>query len=164
MNITIRPLEESDAYTSWKWRNDPEVFRNTVRRYSGPVTLQNELDWIRTVLARPDERRFAILADGTYIGNVYLLNIKNDQGEIGTFIGDKKFWNKGIGTIVKSLLLKYAFEIEKISKVVSCVRLENIASKKINTKIGFREDFNDEEYAFYSISYSEFIDLSSIMS
>ena len=65
MKITIRPLEQRDAYISWKWRNDPEVFANTVRHYSGPVTLEDELKWIKEVLARPDERRFAILADDT---------------------------------------------------------------------------------------------------
>ncbi len=27
MNVTIRPLVEEDAYTSVKWRNDPEVFK-----------------------------------------------------------------------------------------------------------------------------------------
>ena len=29
MKVTIRPLVESDAYTSVKWRNDPEVFKYT---------------------------------------------------------------------------------------------------------------------------------------
>lgn len=115
MYITLRPLEEKDAYTSWRWRNDPEVFANTGRRYSGPVTLEDELQWIRTVLARPDERRFAILADGVYIGNVYLTGIKDKEGEIGTFIGEKSYWNKGFGTIAQRLLIEFAFDKQKIN-------------------------------------------------
>ena len=33
MKVTIRPLVESDAYTSVKWRNDPEVFKYTGNTY-----------------------------------------------------------------------------------------------------------------------------------
>lgn len=156
MKITIRPLEEKDAYTSWIWRNDPEVFANTVRRYSGPVTVEDELNWIRTVLKRTDERRFAILADNIYIGNVYLTEITNEEGKIGTFIGEKSYWNNGIGTIVKCLLLDYAFEKEKLDRVISIVRLENIASRKVNEKIGFIEIKKDEELVFYSITPNKF--------
>lgn len=152
MKITIRPLEEKDAYTSWRWRNDPEVFANTVRRYSGPVTLQNELDWIRTVLDRPDERRFAILADGIYIGNVYLTEIKNKEGKIGTFIGEKSYWNRGIGTIAKRLLIEFAFKTQKIKTVISIVRKENIASRKVNDKLGFKEFLQHDDLIYYKIT------------
>ncbi len=31
MQVAIRPLQESDAYTSYKWRNDDEVFKFTGR-------------------------------------------------------------------------------------------------------------------------------------
>ncbi len=31
MQVVIRPLQESDAYISYKWRNDSEVFRYTGR-------------------------------------------------------------------------------------------------------------------------------------
>ena len=35
MKVTIRPLVESDAYTSVKWRNDPEVFKpkSVIRKF-----------------------------------------------------------------------------------------------------------------------------------
>lgn len=152
MYITLRPLEEKDAYTSWRWRNDPEVFANTGRRYSGPVTLEDELQWIRTVLARPDERRFAILADGVYIGNVYLTGIKDKEGEIGTFIGEKSYWNKGFGTIAKRLLIEFAFDKQKINTVISIVRKENIASIKVNEKLGFKEFLRQDNLIYYKIT------------
>lgn len=31
MQVAIRPLQGSDAYTSYKWRNDNEVFKFTGR-------------------------------------------------------------------------------------------------------------------------------------
>lgn len=152
MKITIRPLEEKDAYTSWRWRNDPEVFANTVRRYSGPVTLQNELDWIRTVLDRPDERRFAILADGIYIGNVYLTEITADEATIGIFIGDKRYWSKNAGSETYKQILSYASDILRLSTIKCLIRIENNASRRLNEKFGFVPTSKDDEFVFYKKS------------
>lgn len=63
MKVTIRPLVESDAYTSVKWRNDPEVFKYTGNTYKNEIKIENELEWIRKVTASPTDYRCAILAD-----------------------------------------------------------------------------------------------------
>lgn len=157
MYITLRPLEEKDAYTSWRWRNDPEVFANTGRRYSGPVTLEDELQWIRTVLARPDERRFAIIADGVYIGNVYLTGIKDMSAEISIFIGEKEYWNQGIGTVANALCTEYAFKRLALNQVSSSVRIENKASGKAYEKLNFSEISHDNEFVYYRISRYTFL-------
>lgn len=122
-----------------------------MNRYIGGITPERELQWIRDVLSRPDERRFAILADGQYIGNVYLIGIKYGYGEISTFIGNKQYWNKGIGTIAKKLLLDYAFTKEGLKLVISRVRKENIASRRVNEKIGFKLFSKDSELVYYAI-------------
>lgn len=157
MHITLRPLVESDANTSWKWRNDPEVFRNTGKRYFKPVTLQNELDWIRTVLSRPDEYRFAIVADDIYIGNIYLTGITTTSGEISIFIGEKSYWNKGIGTLANALLLKYAFSTLTLDRVKSIVRIENIASQRAHEKVYFEKISSDKEFIYYEITRDTFL-------
>ena len=55
MNVRIRPLKEQDAYTSVKWRNDPEVFKFTGNIYNHEITIDNELEWIRKVTANPTD-------------------------------------------------------------------------------------------------------------
>lgn len=152
MNVSLRPLMESDAYTSWKWRNDPEVFKATGTKYSGPITLQNEIDWIRTVLARPDERRFAILADGIYVGNIYLTSIGNKEATISIFIGDKSFWNKGVGTKAYSSLIHYALHDLHLSTIKSIVRKENITSLKLHKSAGFSETSSDNEFLYLTLN------------
>lgn len=152
MQITIRPLEEKDAYTSWKWRNDPEVFAKTGRRYSGPVTLEDELNWISTVLGRSDERRFAILAEGKYIGNVYLTDITQNEAEIGIFIGNKNYWKKGVATKTYKLIFDYAFKSLNINNIKSIIRIENEDSIKLHEKMGFMKTGKDIE-CFYYIKY-----------
>ena len=49
MEVKIRPLREEDAYVSYKWRNDPLVFKYTCNRYTSEITLESELEWIRRV-------------------------------------------------------------------------------------------------------------------
>ena len=67
MNVTIRPLVEEDAYTSVKWRNDSEVFKFTGNTYKHEIKIENELEWIRKVMANPADYRCAILADDVYV-------------------------------------------------------------------------------------------------
>lgn len=149
MKITIRPLEQRDAYISWKWRNDPEVFANTVRHYSGPVTLEDELKWINEVLARPDERRFAILSDDVYVGNVYLTGITPTEAEIGIFIGNKNYWKKNIGTAAYEKIFEIAFKEIGLLSLKCSIRPENKASIRLNEKMGFVPMSRDNDYIYY---------------
>lgn len=156
MYITLRPLEEKDAYTSWRWRNDPEVFANTGRRYSGPVTLEDELQWIRTVLARPDERRFAILAGEEYIGNMYLTGINNIEAEVSTLIGDKRYWNKIAGSRALSLTIQYALKELGLKYITTTIRKEHTASLRLGHKIGFKEVGENNEFIYLKLSHKTF--------
>jgi len=46
------------------------------------------------------------------IGNVGLIDINHIHGsaEIGIFIGDKSYWNKGYGKEALSLLIDYSYK------------------------------------------------------
>ena len=96
MNVTIRPLVEEDAYTSVNWRNDPEVFKFTGNTYKTQITIDNELEWIRKVIANTNDYRCGILADEVYVGNIYLTNIQEGKAHYHIFIGNKNFWGKGV--------------------------------------------------------------------
>lgn len=138
MNIAIRPLKVEDALVSWRWRNDREVFEPTIGGFFGDITPEKELQWIITVLARRDERRFAIEADGKYVGNIYLTEITPVQALTGLFIGNKEYWNKGVGSAALSLLVDYAFGVLKCKSVYCYIKKQNIASVKTHQKIGYR--------------------------
>jgi diamine N-acetyltransferase len=45
-------------------------------------------------MAEKDSRRFAILADDTYVGNIYLTDINDKTAEYHIFIGGKTFGAK----------------------------------------------------------------------
>lgn len=105
MKVTIRPLIEEDAYTSVKWRNDPEVFKYTGNTYKNEIKIENELEWIRKVTNNPLDYRCAILAEGVYVGNIYLTCIKGGKADYHIFIGDKSYWGKGVAKQASLLIL-----------------------------------------------------------
>jgi RimJ/RimL family protein N-acetyltransferase len=109
--ILIRPLDESDALISWKWRNDPEVWKYTGNRPDVEITEKIEVEWINKVLSESTSRRFSITIDDLYVGNVQLTNITDFDAEYHIFIGNKNYWGKGVSRLATNQILYYAKEV-----------------------------------------------------
>lgn len=139
MKVTIRPLVEEDAYTSVKWRNDPEVFKYTGNTYKNEIKIENELEWIRKVTNNPSDYRCAILVDDVYVGNIYLTDIKDGKADYHIFIGDKNYWGKGVAKQASLLILDYAFNTLYLKEVCLRVRKENVSAYNLYRKLGFKE-------------------------
>jgi len=140
MKVEIRKLKVSDGEISWKWRNDPEVWKLTGRKWFGVVDEKTEKDWIREVIKRENESRFAICVgvDEQYIGNVQLTNIENGEAEFHIFIGEKSFWGKGIGNKATKLIVDYGFNQMGLSKIYLFVKEENIPAIRAYNNCGFK--------------------------
>ena len=139
MNVRIRPLKEQDAYTSVKWRNDPEVFKFTGNIYNHEITIDNELEWIRKVTANTNDYRCAILVDEVYVGNIYLTDIKEGTAHFHIFIGDKSYWGKGVAKRASLLILEYAFNVLNIKEVLLRVRNVNTSAYNLYLRLGFKD-------------------------
>ena len=137
MFVEIVPLKEIHAHMSWKWRNDKEIWTYTGTKPSKVITLEDELNWIRVVLKRHNEKRFAIIADGVYIGNTQLTDITNESAQLHIFIGDKNYWGKNIATSAVSLLLYEAKKLN-LKTVYLLVNKNNIPAIKAYKKNGFK--------------------------
>jgi diamine N-acetyltransferase len=94
--VYIRPLQVEDALTSFRWRNDPKIWRFTGSRPDRCITAEMETAWISSVLKRENEKRFAICLceNDQYIGNVFFTDIKNNECQGHIFIGEVKYWGK----------------------------------------------------------------------
>ena len=138
-SIYIRPLRREDALTSYKWRNDPDIWLYTGRRPDRIITPEIELDWIDRVLKDTTSRRFAICLkeDGTYIGNVQLTDIEKETAKFHIFIGTKEYWGKGFATEATELLIRYAKENLMLKKLHLWVNPLNKAAVKVYLKCGF---------------------------
>lgn len=137
-SILIRPLVIDDALVSWKWRNDPEVWKFTGRKPNIYVTESIEKKWIQEKLLESDSKRFAIIANGNYVGNIQLTSIIDTlSAEYHIFIGEKSYWGKGVATKATELIIDYAKHSLNIKEIFLRVHQDNHAAIKVYTKFGF---------------------------
>ena len=143
--VRLRPLQESDAGTSFLWRNNSDVWRYTGVRPDTVVTEAMEYDWIRKALSRPDEKRFAICvgAQEIYVGNVQLTGINSIDAEFHIFIGDTRVHGQGIGTLATQHLLDYARNTLGLQEVHLSVHPDNTAAIRAYEKCGFKRAASD---------------------
>lgn len=140
MEVRIRPLRETDAVISYKWRNNPEIWRYTERKPDQPITYEIEHKWLREVLKRPNEKRFAICVGNRdeYVGNIQLTDIiSKKMAQFHIFIGESSYHNKGVGTRATGLLLDYAFYILELEMVYLFVQQDNASAIRLYEKCGF---------------------------
>jgi RimJ/RimL family protein N-acetyltransferase/glycosyltransferase involved in cell wall biosynthesis len=143
--ILIRPLAIEDAYISWKWRNDAEVWAQTGSSPDKSITLDIENEWIEKAIKDDTANRFAITVDDQYVGNVQLTNITDSEAQFHIFIGEKSFWGKGVANQATYQILNYAKEILKLDQVYLYVKKSNVAAIKVYQKNSFIEDGQDVE-------------------
>ena len=140
MKVRLRPLREEDAHISIAWRNDPEVWTYTHAAGRAGPKVEDELAWIRRVNADPTCRRFAILADERYVGNVYLTDIANDDAEFHIFIGDKSVWRRGLAGEATRQMLDYGWRELGLRQVHLEVHRDNEAALRLYRTLGFAEE------------------------
>lgn len=138
-NIRIRPLEKNDAYTSVRWRNIPELWIYTKFKTVREISIDDELTWIEKVINDPQSARFAIIADDTYVGNIYITNINKGVGEYHIFIGDKDYWGKGIAREASIQIINYGKDVLGLKTLTLEVRSENAAAHHLYETLGFKE-------------------------
>ncbi len=147
MKVRLRDLKIEDAEISWKWRNDPDVWRQTGRNWNNYVSKETEENWIKEIRKEKNSKRFAICVgeEETYVGNVQLKDITREDAVFHIFIGEKSYWGKGVGTAATELILDYAEHKLKLKSIKLKVQKSNTAAVKIYENAGFKVNGLDDE-------------------
>ena len=101
--------------------------------------------WINDAIFAPGNNiKLAVCIKDTkqHIGNVYLDNVDtfNQNAMFSLMIGEKNFWNKGLGTELTMLMLYYSFYSMNLKRVQSYQMKDNIGSIKVHQKCGFQQE------------------------
>ena len=117
--VVLRPVKLNDAARFVKWFNDPEVNKFLLVR---KMSLKNEISWIELTIKNDGitGHHWSIDAGGEHVGSCGIRNLdqKNKKADIGIMIGNKNFWNQGLGTEVMALIMKFAFKKRHLSRGV----------------------------------------------
>ena len=137
--IYLRPLRVADAAISWRWRNDPSIWEYTGSRPDCVVTEEMEREWAARVISDSSRMNFAICrkSDDKYIGNVYIVGIHENSGELGIFIGESTARGCGYGLQALRLLKKVA-KMRGLNKILIDVAKDNIPAIIVYLKSGAR--------------------------
>lgn len=140
--IRLRAIERDDLKLLVTWLNDPDVCRN-LSLYL-PLSINQEEAWYENML-KGSADEFPLMIEvmdeerWIAIGEMSLMNIdwRVRQAEVGIFLGEKRFWNRGYGQRAMSLMLKHAFQNLTLNRVYLRVNETNPRAIHVYEKVGF---------------------------
>jgi RimJ/RimL family protein N-acetyltransferase len=144
--IVLRPFEDelSDEEISrvYRWSCDEEILR-----WSGgtPLTLSPAefSERLRHEGQYPsDDRRMFFIAtlDGEMIGRIGCFGLEQNarEGELGVVIGERSYWNQGLGRDAIVTMLRLMFEASRLERINLYTFPENVRAQKSFAACGFR--------------------------
>ena len=141
VDVSIRPLEGTDAPTVQRYAADERVARTTT--IPQPYPDDGGEQFVKKCLEAHERGRlfpFAILADGEMIGVLELKMVKDEDRTVQCDYGiASSHWGKGITTRAVALALGYAFGELDMEVVNSGCLARNPASARVLEKNGFTE-------------------------
>ena len=135
----LSPLDINDAEKFTEWLNDMEISTN-LQVYNSAIGVESERIILNN-LSKDHNYSIIDLETDELIGNCGFMDIDhvNQTAEVGIFIGNKNYWNKGYGTEALSLLIDYGFKALNLHNVLLKVYEYNKRAIKCYEKIGFRQ-------------------------
>lgn len=138
----LRPFEKNDLEDFFEYAKVEGVGERAGRSH------HKSIDETRVVLDIFIERKntFAIVVDGRVIGSIgiekydeeVLQEFSHKKGrEIG-YVISKDYRGQGLATEVVTALVKYLFDVEKLDFIVAGHFDENLASRRVQEKCGFK--------------------------
>jgi RimJ/RimL family protein N-acetyltransferase len=138
-NCYLSPIDENDTEKFTEWLNDLEVTQYLTSLYPINVNAQNEKE-ILGKIAKEHNYSIIDISTNELIGSCGLMGLDhlNQKSEVGLFIGNKNYWNKGYGTEALSLLIDYGFKALNLHNISLWVLSFNERAIKCYQKIGFK--------------------------
>jgi [ribosomal protein S5]-alanine N-acetyltransferase len=142
LNITLRPLDISDAEPVFALFSDPEAMRYwSYPPYTEISQAEERLQRDIAAAAAQEWLPWGITLENTLIGTVTLhdLNLMQGRAEIGYMLG-RSHWGKGLAREAVTLAIDYAFGPLGLRRLEADIDPRNLASEKFLERLGFQKE------------------------
>jgi diamine N-acetyltransferase len=167
--VRLRAIEKADLPRFVTWLNDPEVNEHLL--IIAPLSLGSEEKWYENMMQRPPhEQPLAIeVKDGedwVHVGNTGLHNHDwtNRSAEFGIFIGEKRFWNQGVGLETALLTLHYGFDVLNLNRIFLVVDATNLRGIRCYEKAGYVHEGRMRQAKYSNGKYVDWLLMSVLRS
>ena len=138
------------------WLNDNEVCRDNSHA-TFPNTYSKTLSYLESVEKSRNEIVFAIKwkKNDVHIGNISIQNINwiNRSAEIAIIIGNKNYWNKGVGSEAYKLIIVYGFQTLNLNRLSSGQTVTNKGMISVCEKNGMKKEGTLREVLYKNGEY-----------
>jgi len=148
-NIVLKPLCDEYLPFLYKWNADSEVLYWT--EGGEDIVRSYDKETVHDIYGGVSQNNpcFLIEINDKPIGECWLqrMNLPEvkamyddsvDVRRIDMAIGEKDYWNKGLGTKFVGMLIEYAFNVEKVDVLHCFCEDYNIRSRRVWEKNGFK--------------------------
>ncbi|KKK51730.1 hypothetical protein LCGC14_3112030 [marine sediment metagenome] len=135
----------------------------SISNHNGWLVFKRELKKYIEQKSNKDNCKFFGIFDinnDKHIGNIKLepIDYNEKRAKLGILIGEKDYWNRGIGTETTQLLVNYAFNILNLTCVYLGVIPENKIAVRMYEKIKFKvKEINHEVFDHNGVKYDEVV-------
>ena len=142
--LLYRELHKRDVTNKYvNWLNDSEINRYLEVRHT-PQTIESCIEFVKQMDSDPTQHLFGmfLIENGEHIGNIKLgfINQHHCRGQLSLFIGDKECWGKGYASEAVIAITKWGFEYLGLEKIEAGCCEENMVSRNVFLKAGYREE------------------------
>ncbi len=140
--IQLRPATFEDLARLLHWRNQPFYLKNSTSQSA--VTLEEHHAWFTRALSNPDQLIFIVVQGDEPIGQVRFDRNK-DIAVISVYLIEERT-GKGLGIDAVRRGTAAAFRQWNLSRVIACIRRDNLHAARAFAKAGYKESKADSGF------------------
>ena len=146
--LILRPWQDSDAEDLYRYASDPRI--GPIAGWPIHTDIENSRQIIKDILSGaqtyavvPKSEGHAVGSIGIMVGKASNIEIAEDEGEIGYWIG-VPFWGRGLIPEAMKEIIRYSFEELRLKKLWCGYFEGNEKSKRVQEKCGFSYQYTKE--------------------
>jgi len=154
--IYLRSLENDDLLNLVRWLSDENVTRN-LQQGDRPPTLEILKEAYDVEGTNPSQIPFAVIDKKTnkHVGwtGLFEINWISRYADMRIFVGEKKFWGKGIATESQKLVIEYGFDKLNLHRITAGTSGACIGEQKALKKLYMKHEGTSKEAMYRNGKY-----------